>query len=246
VVNRWRREVLKLPPGPRSPSALVHTDGRPMPVLLGYSAHVFPRPADFPAQASVAGFWFLDQPADWSPSPELLAFLEAGPPPAYIGFGSMAGRNPERLTRAALEAVAAAGCRAVLATGWGGLTAAEAPAHVHFLEAVPHNGLFPQGAAVVHPGGAGTTGAGLRAGRTTVVCPLVGDQPFWGRRVAALGAGPAPLSKSTLTAERLAEAISTAVTDSAMRQRAEALGQRIRAEDGVARAIGYIHAHPEG
>ena len=126
------------------------------------------------------------------------------------------------------------------------MKAQSAPAHVHFLEAVPHDWLFPRVAALVHNGGAGTTGAGLRAGRPTVVCPLVGDQPFWGRRVADLGVGPAPVSLFKLTAERLAEAITRATTDATMRQRAAALGQAIRAENGVDKAVRYIQRRLSG
>ena len=85
-----------------------------------------------------------------------------------------------------LDALKLAGQRGVLATGWGGLAAGDVPDGIYLLESVPHHWLFPQVAAVVHHGGAGTTGAGLRAGRPTVVCPFVGDQFFWGRRVAAL------------------------------------------------------------
>jgi sterol 3beta-glucosyltransferase len=146
-------------------------------------------------------------------------------------------------TTLVLQALALAGQRGVLATGWGGLTSETAPSGAFFLEDVPHDWLFPRVAAVVHHGGAGTTAAGLRAGRPTFVCPVVGDQPFWGRRVAALGVGPAPLPKVQLTAERLAKAISVAVTDAGMRQKAAMLGQRIRAEDGVGRAVAYINEH---
>jgi sterol 3beta-glucosyltransferase len=127
-----------------------------------------------------------------------------------------------------------------LATGWGGLTADNASDDIFVLEAVPHDWLFPQVAAVVHHGGAGTTGAALRAGKPTVICPLVGDQPFWGRRVAALGVGPSPISPRKLTAERLAGAIGKAVSDQDMHQRAAALGAAIRAEDGIGRAIALI------
>jgi UDP:flavonoid glycosyltransferase YjiC (YdhE family) len=89
-------------------------------------------------------------------------------------------------------------------------------------------------AAVVHHGGAGTTGAALRSGKPTVICPFVGDQSFWGSRVAAPGVGPAPIPQGQLTAARLADAIRKAVTDNHMRQRAASLGETIRTED-----IGY-------
>jgi sterol 3beta-glucosyltransferase len=95
-------------------------------------------------------------------------------------------------------------------------------------------------AAVVHHGGAGTTAAGLRAGKPTVVCPYFHDQPFWGKVVHDLGAGPRPIPQRELTADRLAEAIQAATADEGVRQRAAALGEKIRAEDGVARAVEAI------
>jgi sterol 3beta-glucosyltransferase len=111
---------------------------------------------------------------------------------------------------------------------------------VHLLDAVPHGWLFPRCAAVVHHGGAGTTAAGLRAGRPTVVCPFFGDQPFWGRRVHALGAGPAPVPQARLTPARLAEALHAATHDPAIATRARTLGAAIRAEDGIARAVAFL------
>jgi sterol 3beta-glucosyltransferase len=98
-------------------------------------------------------------------------------------------------------------------------------------------------AAVVHHGGVGTTAAGLRAGKPTVICPYFHDQPYWGKVVHELGAGPAPIPQWELTAERLAAAIRAAVTDEGMRRRAEELGAKIRAEDGVARAVAAIGKH---
>ena len=145
------------------------------------------------------------------------------------------------ITDVVLEAIKLGGQRAVLADGGATLTAENHPGEVFVARAVPHDWLFPQMAAVVHHGGAGTTGAALRAGKPTVICPFVGDQSFWGRRVAALGAGPAPIPIRKLTARQLAEAIQTAVTDQGMHQRAASLGEILRAEDGVGRAVELIH-----
>ena len=154
----------------------------------------------------------------------------------------MAGADPARLTRTVLEAIALAGQRAVVATGWGGLAATDTPPGVFITDAVPHDWLFPLVAAVVHHGGAGTTAAGLRAGRPTVVCPFFGDQAFWGRRVAALGAGPAPILQRRLNVDALAAALRAAATDAGMRERAAALGARVRAERGVEQAVEVIAA----
>jgi sterol 3beta-glucosyltransferase len=132
------------------------------------------------------------------------------------------------------------GQRGVLARGWGGLQATDLPETVFMLDAAPHDWLFPQMAAVVHHGGAGTTAEGLRAGKPTVICPFMADQPFWGRLVQEQGLGPQPIPQRRLTAPRLAEAIDAAVSDTAMHQRAVALGARIRAEDGVGTATAII------
>jgi sterol 3beta-glucosyltransferase len=200
-----------------------------------------PRPADWDESSVVTGYWFLDALTGWQPDPALVKFLQAGPPPVYVGFGSMFMQGGARKTDIVLKALRRAGQRGVLATGWGGLTADSTSDDIFVLEAVPHDWLLPQVAAVVHHGGAGTTGAALRAGKPSVVCPLVGDQPFWGRRVAALGVGPSPLSRRKLTVETLANAISQAVSDQDIRQRAAALGATIRAEDGVGKAITLIN-----
>lgn len=234
MINAWRRAQLGL--GPMGAGTRVARR------LYAYSAHVLPAPADWDDSTSVTGYWWLPDEAEWTPPADLAAFLEAGPPPVYIGFGSMAGTDPERTTRVVMEAVRRAGQRAVLAAGWGGLTAAETPAGVFHLPAAPHAWLFPRMAAVVHHGGAGTTGAGLRAGKPTVICPFFGDQPFWGRRVHALGAGPHPIPQKALTAENLAGAIRAAVETPGYRQRAAALGELLRAEEGVGQAVALIEA----
>lgn len=233
------RGVLGLP---RAPLGGPYGDPRlrAAPTIYGYSPAVLPRPADWPAQTHVSGYWFLPAPPDWSPPPALAAFLDAGPPPVSIGFGSMTNRAPQETAALVLAAVRQSGQRAILLTGYDGLRPDDVPPHVYVAPSVPHDWLFARCAAVVHHGGAGTTAAGLRAGVPNVVVPYFGDQPFWGRRVAALGVGPAPLARRRLTAAALAQALTTAVGDGAMRARAAALGARIRAEDGVAAAVGVM------
>jgi sterol 3beta-glucosyltransferase len=214
---------------------------RATPMLGAYSPCVIPHPSDWPASLHVTAYFFLDQ-ADWQPPRDLQVFLEAGDPPVYIGFGSMAGRDPEALARLVVRALADSGQRGVMVTGWGGmatdLLSDDLRANsVAVVDAVPHSWLFPRVAAVVHHGGAGTTAEGLRAGRPTVIVPFVLDQPFWGSRVRALGLGPAPIPRKKLTAERLAQAITLAVTDPGISERASACGAAIRAEDGVGNAV---------
>jgi sterol 3beta-glucosyltransferase len=237
-VNAWR-EAHGLSPQKRF-DILHTTDGKDIPVLHGFSRHVVPQPSDWPKTASTTGYWFLDESDGWSPPAELEAFLEAGPPPVYVGFGSMAGRDPRRLTEAVISALQQAGVRGILATGWGGLKAGVLPKAILQIDQIPHAWLFPRMAALVHHGGAGTTAAALRAGRPSVFVPFFGDQHFWGWRVHTLGAGSQPIPQKKLTVEKLATAIEDVTSNPAIRSKAEDLGGKIRSEDGIGNAVKVI------
>jgi UDP:flavonoid glycosyltransferase YjiC (YdhE family) len=238
-VNPFRRDVLGLNTlGIVSPSGRLYR-GK-MPFLLGYSSSLVPSPGDWPANFLVTGYWFLDRPAGWRPPLELEAFLAAGDPPVYVGFGSMMPRDSGRLAETVVGALRGAGVRGVLLSGWGGLGKRDTSDDLFVVDNVPHDWLFPQMAAVVHHGGAGTTGAGVRAGVPSLVLPFFADQPFWGRMVARAGAGPEPIMQSDLSLPRLTAAIRQAVSDGAMRARAARLGEAIRAEDGVGRAVAAV------
>jgi UDP:flavonoid glycosyltransferase YjiC (YdhE family) len=241
-INRWRQETLNLPPIPIT-GLYRRQQKQQMPALYCYSPAVIPKPSDWPNWAYVTGYCFLNHSPDWQPPAGLVDFLESGSPPVYIGFGSMRSRNPEALTELVLAALAQTGQRGILVTGWGALSNADLPDYVLKIDSVPHDWLFPRMAAVVHHGGSGTTSAGLRAGVPSVIIPFGADQPFWGERVAELGVGSPPILQKELTVERLAAAIRTATSDEAMKACAAALGEQIRSEDGVARAIEVIHRH---
>jgi sterol 3beta-glucosyltransferase len=227
---------------PWSTFAAVMAEARRLgvPMLYGYSAHVLPRPADWDDAQHITGYWFLGPPPAWQPSGELLRFLDDGPPPIYVGFGSMGDVAPEGVTAKVLAALQQAGQRGVLLAGRHAPPAAGQPCGVLFIRDVPHAWLFPQMAAVVHHGGAGTTAAGLRAGVPSIVLPLAGDQHAWAGRVTALGVGLRHASLTNLTVDGLARAIDAAVNDKTLRARAAALGEKIRAEDGVTRAVELI------
>ncbi len=236
----WRKEH-GLPPRRRRPY-LEHTNGDLIPALHAYSPSVIPRPSDWPEAATVTGYWFLDRAADWRPPSAIELFLSAGEPPVYFGFGSIFGRDPARLTRIVLSAIRETGVRALIARGWGGLdpAALQLPETVVTIDSAPHDWLFPRVSAVVHHGGCGTTAAGLRSGRPTLVCPLFGDQPFWGRKLQALGVGPAPIPQKNLTVENLSHALRELTTSASFGEKADALGRQIRSEDGVSNAVGFI------
>lgn len=215
------------------------------PALTIVSPHVVARPADWAAHQQITGYLFDDDPA-WTPPADLSAFLAAGDPPVYIGFGSMPDSKPQATTRLFVEAVQQAGKRAVILKGWAGMGAADLPDSVHLLNYAPHNWLFPQMATVVHHGGSGTTASGFRAGVPTIIVPHNADQPFWGRRAAELGVGTAPIARGKLTADKLAAAIVEATTNRTMQAKAAALGEQIAPEDGVGAAVKVISDILEG
>jgi sterol 3beta-glucosyltransferase len=225
----------------RALAATLGADPRPYTsdplVLYGFSPAWLARPADWAEGVRVTGFWFLDG-SGWRPPPRLAAFLAAGPPPVYVGFGSLAGVRPP-LVEMAVEALGRAGLRGVLATGWGEWRG-PLPDSVLALDAAPHDWLFERVAAVVHHGGAGTTAAALRAGRPSVAVPFLHDHAFFARRVAARGLGPPPVPAARATTGLLRAAIERAVADRSMVAGAAAMRSEIAAEHGVRRAVALI------
>lgn len=211
------------------------------PVLHGYSRHILPPATEWGARHRVTGYWFLPAEDGWTPPRPLETFLSESGPVVCVGFGSMVNEDPRAVGAMVRRAARRAGVRAVLLSGWGGL-AADASDDVYVADAVPHDWLYPRVRAVVHHGGAGTTGAALRAGVPAQVVPYAMDQPFWGHLVADLGVGPAPVSRRRLTEEALARAFDQIVRDDAMAARAAALGEKIRAEDGVTEATRVLTA----
>jgi sterol 3beta-glucosyltransferase len=213
------------------------------PILYGWSPSVLPQPPDWGEWLHTTGYWFLEQSSGWQAPEELADFLDSGPPPVFVGFGSMNNIGPERLTAIVLQALERTGQRGILATGWGGIGYADLPDTIFRVEDVPHDWLFEQVKATIHHGGAGTTSASLRAGIPTIVVPFFADQPFWGWRVAELGVGPEPISPRSLGIEQLANAIRRTTSDRDMQSRAAAMGRRIRRENGIERAVEAFDLH---
>ena len=201
---------------------------------MARSPALIPKPKDWGPHISISGFYFLSLANSFTPEPDLAAFLEAGPPPIYIGFGSIVVDDPNAMTRLIFEAVTKTGQRALVSKGWGGFGADQlgVPEGVFMLGNVPHDWLFKHVSCVVHHGGAGTTAAGIALGKPTVVVPFFGDQPFWGAMVASAGAGPLPIPSKQLTSDKLASAINEALKPTAL-QRARELGARISSERGT-------------
>jgi UDP:flavonoid glycosyltransferase YjiC (YdhE family) len=201
------------------------------PVHHGFSPLVVRRPRDWRRGLDVAGNWWPYDGVDAQLPSGLRNFLDAGPPPVFVGLGSATVPDSERLSAEVVRALRAAGRRGVIQRGWGGLRATGDD--MFTVDEVPHSVLFPRMAAVVHHAGAGTTAAGLRAGVPAVPVPIQFDEGFWAARLVSLGVAPAAVPLRGLTSVRLTSALLRATTDPSYRQRAQALSTRIRAEDGV-------------
>jgi len=217
-----------------------------VPILYGFSPHVLPKPPDWGEHVHVTGFWSLPAPAHWTPPDALVRFLEAGPPPVYIGFGSVIARDAARLTELVLAALAKTRQRAIFVRGWGGLLSDHLPEHVFLLESVPFDWLFPRVAGAVIHGGIGTTAAALQAGIPVAVVPFVVDQTFWGEQVYRLGIGPKPILPRKLTVDTLSQAIQEVLNNPSWRARARQIGHTLRAENGAENAVRIIEHYLAG
>ncbi len=241
ILYRWiRRKYPHLPPLSGWPFA-ARRDHR-TPILYAFSPHVLPPPADWGDDVHIIGYWFMDDPA-WRPPEKLLHFIESGSTPIAVAFGSTSTRNPERMANTIREALALSEQRAVIVGVENHFN--DPPDTVFQLGYAPYSWLFSRMSAVVHHGGAGTTGAGLMAGVPNIIIPFTSDQPFWGHRVHSIGAGPKPLPAKKLTAQILAKSIIATVSDQEMSAQAKAIGARIRAEDGVSRAVDIVQEYVE-
>ncbi|MDI6097074.1 glycosyltransferase [Actinoplanes sp. NEAU-A12] len=214
------------------------------PICYGYSPAVVPQPADWPEWNHTVGYWWPATDQDFRPAPELADFIAAGPPPVYIGFGSMPAADREALSALIVAAVRRSGLRAVVSSGWAGL--APAGDDVLTVSEVPHDWLFPRMAAVVHHAGAGTTGAGLRAGVPAVPVPFMVDQPFWAGRLERLGVTPGAIPFRSLSGDRLAAALTEATGDPRYRERATAVAGRLATEDGAAGVLTVLEKIARG
>ncbi|KAJ7095901.1 glycosyltransferase family 1 protein [Mycena belliarum] len=250
-INRWRRNTLKI-----GNTDMGHLAQSKIPFIYNFSQAVVPKPLDWGDATTVSGYWFLDNPegANWTPPPDLLEWMgkarKDGKPIVYIGFGSITIPHPNKMTARIVKAVLKSDVRAIISKGWSARMSkgndkdpeVEMPPECYSLDKVPHDWLFPLIDACLHHGGAGTTGASLRAGIPTLIKPFFGDQFFWSSRVQKLGAG---LKVTSMHASDLSEALIKATTSRIMKEKAAAVGERIRAEDGVHTAIHTIYTYLE-
>ncbi|GKT50517.1 sterol 3-beta-glucosyltransferase UGT80B1 [Colletotrichum spaethianum] len=239
VINDWRRRSLGLDNIQASMGPGITTYLK-IPHTYCWSPAIISKPADWGQEIDVCGFFLRDEPI-YNPPSDLDTFLRAGPPPVYVGFGSIVIDDPQRLTNVILEAASRCGVRVIISRGWSKLGGDNPNTHqVFYLGDCPHEWLFKRVSVVVHHGGAGTTACGLINARPTIVIPFFGDQPFWGGVVASIGAGSKPIQHKTLSTDKLVDALRYCLSDQAHRA-AEEVALKMRIENGVDSAVQSLH-----
>ncbi len=200
-------------------------------------------PANFPPNHKFTGIWHLTSPTYVPPS-ELVAFLDAGPPPIIITFGSMGGSNALETTEILIQAIRKTKQRAVIQAGWGKLGTEDSLPDILFTEYVPHRWLFPKGCCVVHHGGAGTTASACQAKVPSVVVAQFTDQSYWGKRLSDLGVAPKHIHRRNLTVDLLVKRIQQVLATPAMYARAQIIGEQMEDEDdGLEIAVELIESY---
>lgn len=212
-----------------------------VPYTYAWSQALIPKPEDWGSHINISGFAFLPQAANYKPPADLVEFLAAGPPPVYIGFGSIVVDDPNKLTSMIFAAVKKCGVRALVSKGWGGIGGETPPEGVFLLGNVPHDWLFNYVSCVVHHGGAGTSAIGIAMGKPTVVVPFFGDQPFWGSMIYKAGAGPEPVPFKKMTEETLTNSITIAL-GAEIQNNVKKMSEKIAGEHGAEDAAASFHA----
>ncbi|HRQ33586.1 MAG TPA: glycosyltransferase [Anaerolineales bacterium] len=210
-------------------------------MLCAWSPSLIPPSKEWSANVHMTGYFFFDETESFQPSTEFQKFLDAGDPPVCVSFGSMVNRDAEKIDRIIRESLTKTSQRGIILSGWGGAHK-NSSSNLLYLDSAPHDWLLPRCNMLIHHGGAGTVAAGLRAGIPQVIVPFMTDQPFWARRVHAVGVAPKPILVKRLSVERLTQAIIEASGDN-IRQCARALGQSINKEDGVTRVVELVESH---
>ena len=239
TINRIRSEIFSLKPHPFL-GPLLSSDAGDRLQLYGWSKELLPEPPDWDDRRRITGYWFLDREESWEPPRELVEFLEDGPPPVCMGFGSSYIENAARIADVFAETLDSMGQRGILLGGWGELRGENPHHNIMEIEEAPYDWLLPHTRGFVHHGSTGATHAALRAKIPSVTVPSYGDQLLWAHLLSRSGAAPAPIHRRKLSAEHLARAVSRIIVDPSFKENADNLGGRVAREKGVENAVDLI------
>lgn len=207
-------------------------------VIVASDKEIAVVPPDSAISCVQTGYMHLVQPSQ--ENPQLEAFLNAGPPPVYSGFGSMPKRDQAGRIPLIVKAARDNGMRVVIAKFWDEPSEISDSEDVFFIKKYPHLDLFPRMAAVIHHGGAGTTATTARSGVPQIIVPHILDQYYWGNRIFKAGLGPKPIWRTKLTLEKLSHAIEESVTNQELTNNARAVGETLKREKPLEIAVREI------
>jgi UDP:flavonoid glycosyltransferase YjiC (YdhE family) len=235
-IHNSHRKHLKLPPVPHFMAYMVEN------VIVAADPELAPIPEDVKAQYAQTGYFHAvdDTPLD----EDLCSFIDSGPPPVFIGFGSMPQPGSTKLANILQEAITSYEHRFIVSRGWADLPLAEAGRNIRLVDYVPYTALFPKMSLIVHHGGAGTTHSAARAGVPQLVIPHVLDQFYWADRVYQLGLGPKPIKRSALTRTNLIHAIMQAIGNPGYKEKAKTISHALCGRNPVQAAVEIIDRIP--
>ncbi len=242
IVAFWNQKNLKKLNFKTSPIQQQIKSGRP--VINAYSPLTFQPSREWGNNVQTVGSLIIENESNFTPTKELVEFIKNGEAPIFIGFGSMKDiRSFTKTFEILSEAVNKTKQRAVIGLGWTKNNFnGTVPENIFLIENVPFTWLFPQMKLLVHHGGAGTTAAGLIAGKPTIIIPHIADQPAWGLRVFELGVGSKPITKKNLSVDNLSKAILFALQPKII-SAANQLGQIMKLDNGNKKAVDIIHKY---
>ena len=249
LINKFRQEILDLPPIPflgtrYRKNAPKNFQPEEIPILHQFSPHVIPRPADWLSKnVFITGNWFIDEEKVYEPPQELVDFISQGQQPIYIGFGSMTIRDPKQTAEIISEAIRQTKQRAIFSPSWSKVEKYLEPKDQSIFvnsSYIPFNWLFPQMKFVIHHGGSGTTALALRAGIPQIIIPFFADQPAWGGTMVNLGVSPKLIPFKKLSTDQLISAILKITDSSLYSDKAIEVSKLIQQENGVKVAADLI------
>ncbi len=236
------KEEYELTPVPVKMEPSYEINGEPFPVIYALSRYVLPPYEKWPNNIHVVGYFMEETPQEYTPSPELEEFLQAGEAPIYVGFGSMLSDRLQKFLNITVEACIKAGIRAVVVKGWKDFVTPQNK-NIFVCDSIPHDYIFKHVKAVVHHGGAGTFGAGISHGKPTLIVPFGGDQPFNATRAFDLGVGPSPVHTEWLGVNKMEEKLVELISDPVYAQNALELAEKVNQEQGVQTAANIIESY---